>query len=313
MSVPINLDWPQFKDFVAQFSLKMDYAPEGINYFLFSSNGSVMLSSYLTDPTEVLEFETIYKPFSFEVSIPPGDGGPGTLVVQGTTPWVCSISGTPSLPAGAATAARQDTGNASLSSIDGKIFPAGQALMAASSPVVLASNQSAIPVTQSGPWNVAVSGTIPISAATLPLPAGAATEATLATRLSEATFTARLPLSGQIVGKTGTLVTTAITADQIILTYTVTAGKTFYLEGFDWSVGKTGIDHADSDYGNVSLELPSGVKIQTWFARGSGKDGFSRSIPEPLSIAAGTVIRLVVTPSSTTSMTWVGNLIGYEK
>lgn len=65
------------------------------------------------------------------------------------------------LPAGAATAALQTTGNTSLASIDGKTPAVGQALMAASSPVVIASNQSAVA----------------ISASSLPLPTGAATAA----------------------------------------------------------------------------------------------------------------------------------------
>lgn len=39
--------------------------------------------------------------------------------------------------------------------------------------------------------------TQPVSAAALPLPAGASTEATLATRLAEATFTTRIPVQGQ--------------------------------------------------------------------------------------------------------------------
>lgn len=38
---------------------------------------------------------------------------------------------------------------------------------------------------------------LPVSAASLPLPTGAATEATLATLLTEATFTARVPVNGQ--------------------------------------------------------------------------------------------------------------------
>lgn len=90
------------------------------------------------------------------------------------------------LPTGAAT-------EATLSSIDGKTPALGQALMAASSPVVIASDQSAVPVTatdldirdltsasdsvaavQSGTWNINnISGTVS-------LPTGAATEATLA-------------------------------------------------------------------------------------------------------------------------------------
>ena len=57
----------------------------------------------------------------------------------------------------------------------------GQKAMAASFPVVIASDQS----------------TLPISAASLPLPTGAATEATLATRLADATFTGRINTQGQ--------------------------------------------------------------------------------------------------------------------
>jgi hypothetical protein len=57
----------------------------------------------------------------------------------------------------------------------------GQKVMAASLPVVIASDQSAVA----------------ISAASLPLPTGAATEATLATRVADATITARLNTLGQ--------------------------------------------------------------------------------------------------------------------
>jgi hypothetical protein len=56
------------------------------------------------------------------------------------------------LPAGAATSALQTAGNTSLSSIDSKTPALGQALMAGSVPVAIASNQSAIPASQSGTW-----------------------------------------------------------------------------------------------------------------------------------------------------------------
>lgn len=65
------------------------------------------------------------------------------------------------LPTGASTSALQTTGNSSLSSIDTKTPALGQAVMASSSPVVIASNQS----------------TLAISAASLPLPSGASTAA----------------------------------------------------------------------------------------------------------------------------------------
>lgn len=68
------------------------------------------------------------------------------------------------LPTGAATAARQDTGNASLSSIDAKTPALGQALAAASIPVVLTASQlstltplGTVSVNQNGTWTVGLS------------------------------------------------------------------------------------------------------------------------------------------------------------
>lgn len=58
------------------------------------------------------------------------------------------------LPTGAATSANQTTANSSLSSIDGKFGSLGQKAMAGSAPVVIASDQSAIPASQSGTWTV---------------------------------------------------------------------------------------------------------------------------------------------------------------
>lgn len=159
---------------------------------------------------------------------------------------VTNVSGTVSLPTGAstaanqatgnaslssidgkltgvATAANQATGNASLSSIDGKLSSLGQKAMAASVPVVLASDQSAVTVTGTVTANnpsvsatgaavpasatqvagsdgtnlvavkvsaagvVSVDGsgvTQPVSAASLPLPAGASTAANQATEIA---------------------------------------------------------------------------------------------------------------------------------
>ncbi len=76
------------------------------------------------------------------------------------------------VPTGGSTAALQTSGNASLATIATNIPAVGQAAMAASSPVVIASNQTAIPVSGAF-WQA----TQPISAAALPLMAGAATSA----------------------------------------------------------------------------------------------------------------------------------------
>lgn len=117
----------------------------------------------------------------------------GTVAATQSGTWnITNISGTISLPTGAATSALQTTGNSSLSSIDTKTLAAGQAVMASSSPVVIASNQSAIPVT-----GTFFQATQPVSAASLPLPTGAATETTLGGVLTTTAFQARINTLGQ--------------------------------------------------------------------------------------------------------------------
>lgn len=69
------------------------------------------------------------------------------------------------LPAGASTSSNQTTGNTSLASIDGKTPSLGQAVMASSVPVAIASNQSAIatksPINTNGAFaQITASGTV---------------------------------------------------------------------------------------------------------------------------------------------------------
>lgn len=91
-----------------------------------------------------------------------------------------------------------------------RINTLGQKTMANSTPVVLASDQSVIPVSQSGTWNINnISGTIT-------LPTGAATEATLATMLTLAGFQARINTLGQKTMANSTPV--VISSDQSALT-----------------------------------------------------------------------------------------------
>jgi len=141
-------------------------------------------------------------------------------------------------------------------------------------------------------------------------------------------FQATQPISGTVTAqidnvtgitpifKTGTTVTTAVTADQVILTYTVTAGKTFYLLYVQGDVRLTAISATASILGTWSLEAPSGTKVYTVTninptTSETSVDGFA--IGTPIPVPAGTVIRIVCTPAAVTSMTWVGNFGGYEK
>lgn len=118
-----------------------------------------------------------------------------------------------------------------------------------------------------------------------------------------------------LVMKTGTLVTTAATADQVILTYTVTAGKTFYIEYFDISCRLTTFAATATNFGNASLESPASTKLYTQIIAGTGvvTTPVGPTLAEPIPISAGVVIRVVCTPSTVTSFTWTANFGGYEK
>jgi|ERR1019366_4672720 hypothetical protein len=196
----------------------------------------------------------------------------GALKVDGSAVTQPVSAASLPLPTGAATAANQTTEITSLAAIDAGIPAAlGQTTMAASMPVVIASNQSAIPVT----------------------------------------FTTA---SSANVLKTGLLVTTAVTANQVILTYTVTAGKTLFLCYLDMGGYETNQPGNANpiDLGTVSLEAPSGTKVistEEFHPFSPYTFAFGTAIP----IAAGTVVRVVVTPTITTSITWRANFGGYEQ
>jgi len=129
-----------------------------------------------------------------------------------------NITGTVSLPTGAATSALQTTGNNSLSSIDTKIPGLGQALMAASIPVVIASNQSAIPVT--GTFYQAtqpISGTVAVSnfPTTVDTNTGAATANTIRNVLATRHETNTTPLALRESDGTNWLSSIALAAAQL--------------------------------------------------------------------------------------------------
>lgn len=134
-------------------------------------------SAKITDGTDTLSVTASGQAeVAVTAALPVGANTIGNVnAIQSGTWNVNNVSGTVSLPTGASTSALQTTGNTSLSSIDGKLNSLGQKASAASAPVVIASDQSAIPASQSGTWNINnVSGTVS-------LPTGASTAANQAT------------------------------------------------------------------------------------------------------------------------------------
>lgn len=152
------------------------------------------------------------------VTQPVSDGG-GSLTVDGTVNAV--QSGSP--------------WNFSLQQINGNTTLTGNGITGTGSQrVTIASDNTPFTVNaaQSGAWSVGITGSVavtgpltdtqlratpvPISASSLPLPTGAATETTLATRLADSTFTGRINTLGQKVMASSTPVVLA--SDQSAIT-----------------------------------------------------------------------------------------------
>jgi hypothetical protein len=160
-----------------------------VNNFTFSANGLKVDGSGVTQPVSGTFWQTT-QPISGTVTANAGTGNfnvvqasganlhvdvdnfpatqpisgtiavsnfPATQPISGTVAatqsgtWnLNNISGTITLPTGAATAANQTTANTSLATIAANTPPLGQTTEAGSVPVTIASNQSAIPVTITG-------------------------------------------------------------------------------------------------------------------------------------------------------------------
>jgi hypothetical protein len=140
----------------------------------------------------------------------------GSVAVTQSGSWsIANITGTVSLPTGASTGTKQDTGNTSLASIDGKVPALGQALAAASVPVVLTAAQlatltpvSTVTANQGGaPWSVSQSGTWNI---------GTVTTVTTVTNVGAVTAISNaLPVGTNVIGRIGIDQTTPGTTNKV--------------------------------------------------------------------------------------------------
>ena len=113
----------------------------------------------------------------------------------------------------------------------------------------------------------------------------------------------------------GSLASTAVTADQVILTYTVPAGKTLWLQYIEANVKLTTFASAATDFGAVSFRV-NGIKMITFVVvAGLGVLGSPLyvGISDSMPFQAGDVLTMVCTPSAITPFTWGSNLVGYLK
>lgn len=110
----------------------------------------------------------------------------------------------------------------------------------------------------------------------------------------------------------GSVVTTTVTANQVIAAYTVPVGKVFMLQGWDAAVRLTGGTNTHTAFGEASLRIAA-VNVMTRQEVGAGfaVTEVSREA-RPIPVTAGSVVQVVCTPGATTSYTWRANLQGYE-
>lgn len=115
--------------------------------------------------------------------------------------------------------------------------------------------------------------------------------------------------------KTAQLTTTAVTANQVVLTYTVTALKTFFMQYFSFSARLTAASATASVLGTIGIRIGGTLVYTAEFVNPTnGASERERvTLSEPVPIAAGTIVDIVVTPAVATSIKWTGNFGGYEK
>lgn len=134
-------------------------------------------------------------------------GTPSVSVSNFPSTQAVSIASQP-LPTSASTSGLQATGNTSLASIDTK------------TPALVSGR---VPVDATGTVTAAISGTPNVAVTSSVLPTDAASETTLSTRLSDATFTARVPTLGQATMAASSPVTIASNQPAIAVSGTVSA------------------------------------------------------------------------------------------
>lgn len=123
-----------------------------------------------------------------------------------------------------------------------------------------------------------------------------------------------LPVNSNMF-KGGSLASTANTADQTIVTYTVPDGKTLYLTVLGLNARLTTYAATATSFGAASVTL-NGTKIMT-FSVLAGPGQMANPIhfefPVPMPFQAGDILAIVCTPSAATAFTWGANFAGFLK
>lgn len=111
-------------------------------------------------------------------------------------------------------------------------------------------------------------------------------------------------------------VNTAAKTHTNITTYTVSAGKTFYVSYMEVEGVLNTASATASSLGQCSLEIPSGTTVATFQLSNPTNGAVDRVVfspAEPFYARAGQVVAVSCDPSSTSSTYWRTNFGGFEK
>jgi hypothetical protein len=111
----------------------------------------------------------------------------------------------------------------------------------------------------------------------------------------------------------GVLTSSTTATEQLVCSYTVPAGMTFYLQYVDMSVLFGAPTLTPTLHGYSLLESPAGTTLYHMYSDNQTMNPVGREFSEPIPFSSGSVIRITANPYTTTLRYWVGNFGGYIK
>lgn len=147
------------------------------------------------------------------------------------------------------------------------------------------------------------------SSAPLSLATGTAVSLTDPTSVSLGTATNKTLIN------THARLTTSSTGSATVVSHTVTAGKLFYVTGYEIEGYFPTPSSVAARLGDVVFVISGSTVGQhvLFNSTTSTLDKLFVSFPEPVPVPPGNAALISVTPASATSTAWVGNIYGYEK
>jgi hypothetical protein len=230
---------------------------------------------------------------------------------------VNNISGTVSLPTGAATSANQATIISDLGTISTNQTGGSQKTQIVDGSGNVQGTMQTVSGVNYAPVVTASSGSPGSSAPSRATQIGGADgSGNLRSVSTDSSGTVQTSLGNTaktIVALTGNLISSATTSNQTIVTHTVATGKTFYILEADCGVILNSAAATQEQFGTCSIMINGSIVWSQYYKGAGSSPTVPIEYPEPLFATSGQVVQWVATPAATTAFLWTANFGGYEK